>query len=106
MPQQSSPIDDTAMKCLSHSRVIRYRSLRDENLSMSAMPRKRRLAVKASYIAMGQKETYAVQQMVMNYVVSGQEQGQWYRPAHRLGGLDLDDDSNFATCWTVRVATA
>jgi hypothetical protein len=35
--------------------VIRYRSLHDENRSMSAMPRKRRLAVKASSVAMGQK---------------------------------------------------
>src|SRR5215470_4254865 len=32
-------------------RVIRYGSLRDQNRSMSAMPRKRRLAVKASSIA-------------------------------------------------------
>ena len=35
--------------------VFRYRSLRDENQSMSAMPRKRRLAVKASSVAMGQE---------------------------------------------------
>src|SRR5262249_54692803 len=34
-------------------RVIRYRSLRDENRSMSAMLRKRRVAVKASSVAMG-----------------------------------------------------
>jgi hypothetical protein len=40
-------------------RVIHYRSLRDENRSMSAMPRKRRLAVKASSVAMGQEETFA-----------------------------------------------
>src|SRR5262245_63440108 len=32
--------------------TIRYRSLRDENRSMSAMPRKRRRAVKASTVAM------------------------------------------------------
>jgi len=31
-----------------------YRSLRDDNRSMSAMPRKRRLAVKVSSVAMGQ----------------------------------------------------
>src|SRR5262249_28070609 len=37
----------------SHSLVIRYRSLLDENRSMSAMPRERRLAVKASPVAMG-----------------------------------------------------
>ena len=35
----------------------RYRSLRDENRSMSAMPRKRRLAVKASSVAMGRLRT-------------------------------------------------
>src|SRR5215467_13266035 len=35
--------------------VIRCRSLHDENRSMSAMPRKRRLAVKASPVAMGQE---------------------------------------------------
>src|SRR5437660_12856505 len=39
--------------------VIRCRSLRDENRSMSAMPRKRRLAVKASSVAMGHKGTFA-----------------------------------------------
>src|SRR5262249_3047958 len=33
--------------------VIRYRSLRDENRSMSAMLRKRRLAVKTLSVAMG-----------------------------------------------------
>src|SRR5262245_44424526 len=33
--------------------TIRYRSLRDENRSMSATPRKRRLAAKASSVAMG-----------------------------------------------------
>src|SRR5215468_8905269 len=37
--------------------VIRDRSLRDENRSMSAMPRKRRLVVKAPSVAMGQKQT-------------------------------------------------
>src|SRR5262249_9067208 len=37
--------------------VIRYRSLRDENRSMSAMPPKRRLAVKASPVAMGDNWT-------------------------------------------------
>jgi hypothetical protein len=37
--------------------VIRYRSLRDENRSMSAMPRKRRRAVKMSPVAMGQLRT-------------------------------------------------
>src|SRR5262249_49708100 len=37
--------------------VIRYRSLRDENRSMSAMPRKRRLAVKTSSVAMGHELT-------------------------------------------------
>src|SRR5262249_22999407 len=42
--------------------VIRYRSLRDENRSMSAMPRKRRLAVKASSVAMGHHRTHAPQQ--------------------------------------------
>src|SRR6266446_8620594 len=36
--------------------VIRYRSLRDENRSMSAMPRKRRRAVKLSPVAMGHKQ--------------------------------------------------
>src|SRR5215813_2249955 len=41
--------------------VIRYRSLRDEDRSMSAMPRKRRLAVKASLVAMGQDRTRASQ---------------------------------------------
>src|SRR5215470_173480 len=40
--------------------VIRYTSLRDENRSMSAMPRKRRRAVKASSVAMGQQRTPAV----------------------------------------------
>src|SRR5262245_64093618 len=35
------------------ARVIRYRSLHDENRSMSAMPRKRRLAIKALPVAMG-----------------------------------------------------
>jgi hypothetical protein len=35
--------------------VIRYRSLGAENRFMSAMPRKRRLAVKASSVAMGHK---------------------------------------------------
>jgi hypothetical protein len=35
-------------------RVIRYRLLHDENRSMSAMLRNRRLAVKASSVAMGQ----------------------------------------------------
>src|SRR5262249_10534888 len=40
--------------------VIRYRSLRHENRSMSAMPRQRRLAVKASPVAMGQERTPAV----------------------------------------------
>ena len=34
--------------------VFRYRSLGAENRFMSAMPRKRRLAVKASSVAMGQ----------------------------------------------------
>jgi hypothetical protein len=38
-----------------------YRSLRDENRSMSAMPRKRRLAVNASSVAMGQQRTHAAQ---------------------------------------------
>src|SRR5207245_7995425 len=38
--------------------VIRYRWLRDENLSMSAMPRKRRSAVKASSVAMGHLQTF------------------------------------------------
>jgi len=38
-------------------RVIRYRSLHDEDRSMSAMPRKRRRAVKMSPVAMGQSET-------------------------------------------------
>src|SRR5215470_674253 len=33
--------------------TIRVKSLRDENRSMSAMPRKRRLAVKASSVAIG-----------------------------------------------------
>ena len=37
--------------------VIRYRSLRDENRSMSAMPRMRRRAVKMSPVAMGQLRT-------------------------------------------------
>jgi hypothetical protein len=41
--------------------VIRYRSLRGENRSMSAMPRKRRLAVKASSVAMGHERTHAPQ---------------------------------------------
>jgi hypothetical protein len=39
------------------ARVIRYRSLRDENRSMSAMPRKRRRAAKMSPVAMGQMQT-------------------------------------------------
>src|SRR5262245_55437738 len=43
-------------------RVIRYRSLGDENRSMSAMPRKGRLAVEASSVAMGQNRTHAPQQ--------------------------------------------
>src|SRR5262249_11104584 len=38
----------------------RYRLLRDENRSMSAMPRKRRLAVKASSVATGQQWTHAL----------------------------------------------
>jgi hypothetical protein len=41
------------------ARVIHYRSLGDENRSISAMPRKRRLAVKASSVAIGHKETSA-----------------------------------------------
>src|SRR5215475_3502222 len=40
--------------------TIRYRSLRDENRSMSAMRRKRRLGVKASSVAMAQQWTYAL----------------------------------------------
>jgi hypothetical protein len=39
--------------------VIRYRSLGGENRFMSAMPRKRRLAVKVSPVAMGHKRTSA-----------------------------------------------
>jgi hypothetical protein len=39
--------------------VIRYRSLRDENRSMSAMPRKRRRAVKMSPVATGQMQAIA-----------------------------------------------
>src|SRR5262245_20358052 len=38
-------------------RVIRCRSLRDANRTMSAMPRKRRLAVKRWSVAMGQEQT-------------------------------------------------
>src|SRR5262249_25578027 len=45
-----------------YTRVIRYRSLRNENRSMSAIPRKQRLAVKASSVAMGHLQTLAPQQ--------------------------------------------
>ena len=43
--------------------TIRYRSSDVENLSMSAMPRKRRLAEKPSSDAMGHKLTHAAQQI-------------------------------------------
>src|SRR5437660_11182769 len=60
--------------------VIRCRSLRDENRSMSAMPRKRRLAVKASSVAMGQQRTHAVH--------AGSEK--WLNPpGDLLGGFEL-----------------
>src|SRR5215470_4712825 len=40
-------------------------SLIAENRFMSAMPRKRRLAVKAASVAMGQKETYAFAEIIL-----------------------------------------
>ena len=60
--------------------VIRCRSLRDENRSMSATPRKRRLAVKASSVAMGQQRTPAVH--------TGSEK-RLNPPGDLLGGFEL-----------------
>jgi hypothetical protein len=48
--------------------VIRYRSLRDENRSMSATPRKRRLAARAPSVVMGQQETPALQKKITEAV--------------------------------------
>src|SRR5215470_15235878 len=67
--------------------VIRYTSLRDENRSMSAMPRKRRLAVRATSVAMGQQRTPTVH--------NGQE-GLLNQRGDLCGGLEVQSIRDYA----------
>jgi hypothetical protein len=60
--------------------VIRYRSLRHEIRSMSAMPLKRRLAVKASSVAMGHLRTPAVHT---------RSEERLNQPGNLLGGFEV-----------------
>src|SRR5215510_3201148 len=64
--------------------VIRDRSLRDENRPMSAMPRKRRLAVKASSVAMGQIQTFRPHRASNRLDGSRSESG---KPARHMGAI-------------------
>src|SRR5262249_50197729 len=78
--------------------TIRYRSLRDENRSMSAMPRKRRLAVKASSVALGQEETFVRREIRAPFwpVGAGRFQGRLLflrrldRVLHSVDGREFD----------------
>ena len=74
-------------------RVIRYRSLGAENRLMSATPRKRRLAVKASPVAMGHQRTPTVH--------NGQEE-LLNQPGDLCGGFALQSIKDYAVLPTLQ----
>src|SRR5262249_26561136 len=101
-------VNDTFLRCIiflaaSPRWVIRYRSLRDENRSMSAIPRKRRLVAKASSVAMGQLRTHAPQkrraQMSVGPNPSAEIDEATTATAVHLGALPANAGTRAAGTW-------